>query len=137
MSTPENNKISERAAYTANVRCINVPAIANVHWHGRHGRLVRRSLIEKSIEGGADVLLGMPNIGLGLLTGEAVMDYHREGVGLIPDGAKMTFLPTIMLTERTTELTLIKAKAMGVNDGKIYPYLRTTKSENGVKHGGP
>jgi dihydroorotase len=48
----------------------------------------------------------------------------------------MRFIPVVMLTEETTREELVKCKKVGINDGKMYPLLRTTKSGSGVKHYG-
>jgi dihydroorotase len=44
----------------------------------------------------------------------------------------MAVIPFLMLTESTTRAMLEACAAIGIKDGKIYPKLRTTKSEHGV-----
>ncbi len=113
-----------------------VEALANIHWHGREVGPVMEALIMASILGGADVLGAMPNTKKGLSTARRVVNYIRKAVGFVPVGRTMSFLPIVMLTEHTTYAELVRCKKAGINDGKIYPYMRTTKSKLGVKHYG-
>jgi len=114
-----------------------VEALANLHWHGRELGPVMRGLIKASLKGGADVLLPMPNTEKPLITAVDVFYYIDEAeVRFTPATAHLTFVPTIMLTEDTTREELVRCTEAGIWDGKIYPYLRTTKSKHGVKRYG-
>ncbi|TSC67061.1 MAG: dihydroorotase [Parcubacteria group bacterium Gr01-1014_72] len=113
-----------------------VEAIANVHWHGREIGALMRALIREAIRGGADVLGFQPNTNEPLTRAAAVINYLRSAEHLIPQGEKMRFLPFIMLTEETTREELVLCVKAGIYDGKIYPYMRTTKSKHGVRRYG-
>src|SRR4051812_38766574 len=111
-----------------------VEALANVHWHGRELGAVIQALIKESINGGVDVLAPMPNTLIPLTNAVRVINY----VGTAEDyevsrTAQMHFVPIVMLTEFTTREQLVECKRHNIYDGKIYPYLRTTQSESGVK----
>ena len=111
-------------------------ALANVHCHLREGRAVMQALIEASLLGGSDVVGAMPNTKKGLATARRVMNYIQKAVGFVPRGRVMHFIPIVMLTENTTREELVRCKRVGINDGKIYPYMRTTKSKLGVRQYG-
>ncbi len=123
-------------AITALKILVLVEMMANVHWHGREVGPVMQALIEASVLGGVDVLGPMPNTKKGLTTARRVVNYIRKAAGFVPPGRKCTFLPIIQLTENTTREELVRCKAAGINDGKIYPKDRTTKSKLGVKRYG-
>ncbi len=107
---------------------ISLQRIANVHTHLREGEVVG-PLIAKAIEGGACALGPMPNTSAGLTTAAAVTEYVNRAKEFAPD---MPFLPIVMVTEQTTEKDIDECVAAGIADAKVYPCLRTTKSENGV-----
>ncbi len=114
---------------------VEVDALANVHSHLREGDVVG-PLIERAIEGGADVLLPMPNTNKGLTSPEEVMEYCRMVQSLVPEGAEMQVIPTMMVTEQTTFGDIDDMADAGIKDVKVYPLNRTTKSHNGVRHYG-
>lgn len=111
---------------------MTVDAICNTHSHIREGAVVG-PLISYALEGGADVLLPMPNTKDGLITVGQVWDYIAKVQPLVPSGEKMTFIPTIMLTEQTTIGEITMCVRSGIKDAKVYPLHRTTNSENGVR----
>ena len=113
-----------------------VDTLANLHWHGREIGPVISGLAREAIRGGADVLAPMPNTEEPLTTAKRVLTYIRRAKKRVPRGKKVTFLPIVMLTEDTTYDELIACRQAGIRDGKIYPYLRTTKSEHGVRKWG-
>ncbi len=111
---------------------VEVEALCNVHSHEREGQ-VKKPLIEAAIEGGADCLLSMPNAEGGMDTPDHVIRYNKESESMVPPGQVMNFIPIMLLTENTTERQIDEAVDKGIKDCKILPYLRTTKSEKGVK----
>jgi len=127
-------KRKEFQMVTAN-ETIKVDALANTHSHLREGEPVD-FLIEKAIEGGADVLLPMPNTKDGLRTAEEVSVYVDRARSLVPQGETMHFIPTMLLTEITPLDEIARAADNGIKDVKVYPYLRTTNSVYGVRHYG-
>lgn len=108
---------------------------ANVHTHLREGDVVG-PLIEKTLEGGACALGPMPNTTKGLTTASSVTEYIRRAEQLVPKGRKLSFLPIVMVTEQTTEKEIDDCILAGIEDAKVYPRFRTTKSDNGVIHYG-
>ncbi len=109
-----------------------VESLANVHSHLREGDIIA-PLIEKAIMGGADVLGPMPNTTTGLTTASQVHDYMMQVRQAVPAGKTMSFIPFIMITEKTTKDDIDDAIASRIRDAKIYPLNRTTKSQNGVE----
>lgn len=119
---------------------VEIETIANPHSHLREGCDVMGSLILNCIKGGVDVLGPMPNTSAGLTTAEEVRDYIQYAQLLEGDETKrfseLTYIPIVMLTEQTTEKQVDDCVEAGIRDGKIYPYLRTTKSARGVRQWG-
>lgn len=105
--------------------------IANVHTHLREGEVVG-PLIEKVLDGGALALGPMPNTTAGLTTAVAVTEYIQKAKQLVPEGKRLPFLPIVMVTEQTTAEEIDRCVEAGIVDAKVYPRLRTTKSDNGV-----
>jgi len=115
---------------------IEVEALADMHTHLREGE-VTAPLIANAIAGGADVLGIMPNTAEGLKTAAEVDSYIRRARGISPPDHQMTFIPFVMITELTTERDIYECVEKGIVDGKVYPYMRTTKSTHGVgRYGG-
>lgn len=114
---------------------IEIDALANPHTHLREGSVIG-PLIEKAIEGGADVLGPMPNTNLGLTSMEKVVNYVSEVRSSVPQDKILTFIPILMITETTKEEDINQCIGHHIFDGKVYPYDRTTKSEKGVKNYG-
>jgi len=115
---------------------IYVDALANVHSHLREGYDVVKSLVEKAVEGGADVLAPMPNTTEGLTDANQVLKYIKTAESYVPSGKKVTFLPIVMVSEDAPFKTIDDCVENSVVDCKIYPLDRTTKSHNGVRHYG-
>ncbi len=114
---------------------VDTECLADVHSHLREGEIVSY-LITEAVAGGADVLGAMPNTTAGLTTARAVNSYIDVARRLVPSGRFVHFMPFVMITEKTTENDIDECIASGIRNGKIYPYMRTTKSENGVVHYG-
>ena len=114
---------------------LSVERICNVHSHLRESaeEEVMRALIALAIQGGADVVLPMPNTTVGLTTCEQVLEYNQKGRSFVPQGYSLTFIPTLMITETTPEDEVRKSTDAGIKDGKVFPRDRTTKSQNGVR----
>ncbi len=124
------------------MRTIEVDPIADMHVHLREispkrdlgiDDGVMMGLIGASLDGGADVLGAMPNTGKGLRTAEEVQHYASVARSW---GDGVTIVPFLMITEATTLLMIDQCYAKGIKHAKIYPRLRTTKSENGVMNYG-
>lgn len=114
---------------------VEVEALANPHTHLREGDVVA-PLVRLAIEGGADVLGPMPNTKKGLITAEDVISYRAHAMSCVPAGKAMRFIPIAMVNEDTSYDDLASHKKAGIVDVKVYPYLRTTKSEKGAKRYG-
>ncbi|MFA6601399.1 MAG: hypothetical protein WCT02_00855 [Candidatus Paceibacterota bacterium] len=109
-----------------------VEALADVHIHLREGE-VTGPLIEYAIAGGADVLGAMPNTKEGLTTATQVGAYRERVLALVPwIPFEVRVIPFLMITERTTQQEIDACIDGGIFNAKIYPYLRTTQSDNGV-----
>ena len=115
---------------------IGVDSLVNTHTHLREGMELMGPLIEKGIEGGADVMLPMPNTKDGLRTVQEVTNYISALKALVPEGKCVHFIPTMLLTEETSVDELGKAVNHGIFDVKVYPLERTTNSHWGVRHYG-
>lgn len=114
---------------------IEVDACANPHSHLREGDVVG-PLIEQAIKGGVDLIGPMPNTKDGLTKASHVATYIEQARRLVPKGEALNFIPIVMLNEQTTEENIVRCVGAGIVDGKIYPYMRTTKSHNGVQYFG-
>ncbi len=112
----------------------DLESLCNLHSHIREGEEIMRALIDDNIEGGADVLLAMPNTNAGLTTCEQVLEYNQQAMSLVPPGHSMHFIPTLFLTELTPQTEIVKCAREGIKDAKIYPRYRTTKLNNGVRN---
>ncbi|MES2060189.1 MAG: hypothetical protein V4438_04125, partial [Patescibacteria group bacterium] len=113
-----------------------VDAVCNVHAHLREGE-VMKPLIELAHQGGADIIGPMPNTTAGLTNPFSVHSYINAcNIYAGELGRDLKFLPIMMMTEQTTESEITAAVESGIRDCKIYPYMRTTKSELGVKRYG-
>ena len=108
-----------------------VDAFCNTHSHLREGDVVP-DLVQKSYDGGADVLLPMPNTAEGLITRDGVIKYIDE-LKQAASNLSMGFIPTLMINEETDVDEVFKCVNAGICDAKIYPLDRTTKSHNGVR----
>ena len=112
-----------------------VEALANVHTHLREGDVVE-PLVQKAVEGGADVLGAMPNTSQGLLNAKEVLEYNARAQSFVPHSRKVKFLPILMVNEATSCNIVSECVDNGIFDCKFYPLDRTTKSHNGVRHYG-
>jgi dihydroorotase len=113
------------------MKIIRVEALANVHSHIRQGP-VKAHLIQKLIDGGCDIILPMPNTDPELTTAEMVNSYIEESKTFLPARSTVQFIPTVMITEKTSPGMIEDCVEAGIKNAKIYPKNRTTKSENGV-----
>ena len=114
---------------------VEIDALANVHTHLREGDVLG-ALVEKAIEGGADVLAPMPNTNQGLTSVAQVLAYNKIAKSFSPTGKPTTFLPIVMVNESTDFKTISACIYNGIFDCKVYPLDRTTKSHNGVRNYG-
>jgi dihydroorotase len=127
-----------------NLPIITAETIPDLHVHLREdseeglnrGGSIVAGLLKLSAQGGADVLGAMPNTTVPLTTAQRVMEYYRYALSLAPRDKVNCLVPIVMLTEETTHMGLQVCRAAGIKDGKIYPHLRTTKAEHGVRHWG-
>lgn len=114
---------------------VDTEGLADVHTHLREGEVVA-SLIAAAVAGGADVLGAMPNTIDGLTTARSVVSYIDQAKRLVLPGHNVHFMPFVMITEKTTEKDIDECITSGIKNSKVYPYMRTTRSENGVVHYG-
>lgn len=110
-----------------------IEALCNVHSHLREIGETLEDLILMAIQGGADVVLPMPNTTEGLMTLEQVLNYIENCESKIPPGRKIHFIPTGMLTENTPEERIMAFAKYGILNCKGFPRDRTTKSQNGIR----
>lgn len=129
----ETNNDSEKGNERNNMTpTIQVDALADVHTHLREGDIVPH-LIFLAIAGGADVLGAMPNTTNGLTTAEQVRRYIQQAQLMVfRHEPPVSFMPFVMVTEKTTEQDIDECIKAGILDAKVYPHMRTTKSTNGV-----
>ena len=116
---------SKRKKSKSLIFTVIVEALANIHWHGRELGQVMKALIREAKNGGADVLLPMPNTLKPLSTAEQVIHYvgEAEDHHTSPRDS-VRFIPTVMLTENTNREELELCKKHHISDGKIYPFMR-------------
>ncbi len=118
-------------------KTVEVEPLANVHSHLREDDIVG-PLIERAIEGGADVLGMMPNTVDGLKDAPAVNNYSfKAKCEVTRIGIPVQLIPFVMITESTGGGTIADCVESNIFDGKVFPFYRTTNSENGVfRYGG-
>jgi dihydroorotase len=114
-------------------RTFEVEAVVNAHSHLREGEVVG-PLIEKNIEGGADVIAFMGNTKNGLTTAAQTLEYLKAAQSLVPAGKKMTLIPIMIANESTPEDEINRAAEAGIFDVKFLPLNRTTNSHYGIRH---
>ncbi|MFA6279047.1 MAG: hypothetical protein WCS97_02895 [Candidatus Paceibacterota bacterium] len=114
---------------------IKVEALADVHTHLREKEIAEFLVIE-AVSGGADVLGVMPNTKKGLTTAKQVDGYIDRFKSRKYSWMNVSFIPFVMITESTTKWDIDECVKHGIFDGKVYPFMRTTKSENGVRRYG-
>ena len=112
---------------------MTVRALCNVHCHLREGKDLMRDLIALAVKGGADVLAPMPNTKDGLTTAAMVLKYCDIAKECVQP-EEVTFLPIMMINEYTSSEDIKRCFHGGIDDCKVYPLNRTTKSHNGVRH---
>ncbi|HBV01373.1 MAG TPA: hypothetical protein DEF00_03200 [Candidatus Taylorbacteria bacterium] len=115
---------------------VEVEAGVNTHSHEREGDEIVKALVLNNAKGGFDVIGPQPNTNDGLATAEQVVEYIGNAEELVRGEATMSFIPFVMLTEKTTEGQIAKCVERGIVDGKMYPFMRTTKSTKGIKQWG-
>lgn len=108
----------------------------NPHSHEREGDAIVKPCIINNARGGFNVIGPQPNTNEGLDTAKKVVDYIGNAEDLVADDVEMTFIPFVMLTENTTEREIGYCVGQGIVNGKMYPFMRTTKSTKGVKQWG-
>lgn len=102
------------------------------HFHGRDGETLKAILKYTAKPCAAATF--MPNLEPPILTGEEAMAYKERIVGALEGIETSNFLPvmTIKITEQTTPEIIVRAHALGVHAGKIYPRGITTNAGDGV-----
>ncbi len=119
------------------IKRVAVQALANIHWHGRECGEIMNALITHSISGGADILAPMPNTIKPLISAELVTDYINKARDFCELWKlRLCLMPIVMLTENTTRDMLVSCIKAEIVDGKIYPYMRTTQSDHGIRRYG-
>jgi dihydroorotase len=121
------------------IMSVEVEAMVNTHSHLREGNDIVRALVDYNMIGGADVILPMPNTKDGLKTIWEVLEYLQVLKEIREDASALgniiSYIPTMLLNEATSEHTLEEATP-AIKDVKLYPYLRTTNSEYGIRNYG-
>ena len=108
----------------------------NWHAHFRDGELLR-FLVPTFIEAGwRRRIVAEPNITPPVLTGEQALQYRariESRARQADPSSRLEVVPTIQITENTTAETVRDAVGCGVKVGKVYPFMVTTHSGNGVQ----
>ncbi len=108
----------------------------NWHAHFRDGALMEFLVPVFLASGWRRRILAMPNITPPALTGPEALAYRERiearAKACDPDST-LEVVSTIQITEGTTGATVRDAAAMGVKIGKVYPFMVTTHSGNGVQ----
>lgn len=109
----------------------------NFHAHFRDGPLLE-ALVPVFLDGGwRGRIAAEPNTTPPLLTGDMAVVYktriERRAREFDP-ATTLEIVPIIQITETTTAQTVRAAVAVGVRVGKVYPFMVTTHSGNGVQH---
>ncbi len=108
----------------------------NWHAHFRDGALLD-ALVPVFIRAGWRArILAEPNIVPAVLTGRDALGYRDRILARARAVDPVTTLdpvPTIQITEATTAGTVREAADLGVRVGKVYPFMVTTHSGNGVR----
>ena len=131
-----NTKTTEPIENQNMPKTVMVEAGVNTHSHEREGDDVIKPLVLNNAKGGFDIIGPQPNTNEGLTTAEQVNDYIGNAAKLVEGEISMGFIPFVMLTERTTEREIAECVKAGIYDGKMYPFMRTTKSTKGIKQWG-
>ena len=116
-------------------KIIKVEALADMHAHPREVGEAE-ALILYSLIGGADVLGVMPNTVTGLTTARRVLSHIKQLKEGVLGQSDALLVPFVMITEQTKEQDIDNCVNVGIVNGKVYPYLRTTQSGNGVRRYG-
>lgn len=119
-------------------RGFEMPAFIDTHVHWRDDLEYKgmiSSLIGYSIMGGAYICMTMPNPKGGLITPQQTIGYRNECVLKTPTDLPfgMKTIPCIQITEGATKETIDSCLSEGIMDAKVYPFMRTTKSDKGVR----
>src|SRR3989344_5583629 len=115
---------------TASVLEFSVDAMFNTHSHLRQGLQVR-PLLRLSVAGGMDALHYMPNPLNGLKTQSEVRAYDIFALTRSAEDEYFTvprLIPSVMITEETTEEMINECVRDGIIDVKAYPRDRTNSS---------
>ena len=121
--------------YMVSVNEITIDYLVDLHSHLREMvEDIMCDLLENTRRGGVEIVGGMPNTKKGLRTAYDVQEYRIYVETCIRKGRPIRFVPYLMITEETMPEIIDECLKLGILDGKIYPYLRTTQSEYGVKH---
>lgn len=115
---------------------VDVEDGVNTHSHIREGNEIVKTLVQNNAKGGFSVIGPQPNTNEGLTTAEQVIKYIDNVEELVRGESTMRFIPFVMLTEATTEKQVMDCLNGGIVNGKMYPFMRTTKSQKGVKEWG-
>ncbi len=110
---------------------IEVESYVNTHSHLRHLEKAT-GLAELVAEGGADIVLPMPNVD-GHTKARTVFDY----IGILRNSPRPgipSFIPSMMITEDTPLDEIDRAVDLGIFDVKGYPLYRTTRSHDGIRN---
>jgi dihydroorotase len=117
----------------AGASTIQTDAFAQMHSHLREGEEVMEPLIDYAFQGGVDWLLTMGNTQQGLLSADQSAAYRRSCQRLVSAGRKMGFTPTIIINEQTPDYEIDRCADLGIFDGKVLPFERTTHAHYGVR----
>ncbi len=116
---------------------IKVPRLIDPHCHFREDFGVIRALIRLAIEGGVSTCGLMPNTKEGLKTADEVNSYLVRVASCLTPGQLISFFAFLLINEETGEEQVTECVGRGIKSSKIYPFDRTTNSDNhGVRRYG-
>ncbi len=128
------NGLISAESYPISVTNFRLNCLVDLHSHLREMvESIMEPLIDNTRKGGVEIVGGMPNTKKGLRTAEDVHDYRLFVEMCIGKGKPISFVPYLMITEETTPDIVNACVKLGIRDAKVYPFMRTTQSEYGVK----
>jgi dihydroorotase len=116
---------------------ITLRAPDNWHAHFREGAMLDFLVPVFLQSGWRRRIVAMPNITPPVLTGERAVWYRDlilERARAFDPATTVEPVMTIQITEQTTAAAIREAFALGVRMGKVYPFMVTTHSGNGVQN---
>jgi dihydroorotase len=112
---------------------LTLPLADDLHVHLRQDEMLDFTIAE-TIRGGAGRVMVMPNLKPPIGTTDQAIAYLNQLIEVRNKlgNSELEFIMSLYLNEKLDREELIKAKAAGINNIKMYPLGVTTNSDNGV-----